>query len=137
MPPLDANDTSAPETAGQRLAILAEALYLANLLLLPGIAFIALATLYMKQRPSTPPLSRCHLLQTMSASLWAGLLLCIVSLLIILLGGLHSPYTWMVVIIYFTTCHTTLVLLGIVGLARAMAGKQFHYPLIGRRCSEQ
>ena len=29
----------------------------------------------------------------------------------------------MVVIIYFTTCHATLVLLGVMGLAKAMAGQ--------------
>jgi hypothetical protein len=56
----------------------------------------------------------------------------VVNLGIVLLGGYRSPHTWMVLIIYFTTCHATLVLLGVLGLSRAMAGQPFRYPLIGR-----
>jgi uncharacterized Tic20 family protein len=40
----------------------------------------------------------------------------------------------MIVIIYFTTCHSTLVLLGVLGLAKAMAGQKYIYPLLGRPC---
>jgi hypothetical protein len=36
------------------------------------------------------------------------------------------------VILYFTFCHSTLVLLGIVGLAKAMAGQCWQFPLVGR-----
>jgi hypothetical protein len=35
------------------------------------------------------------------------------------------------VILYFTCVHSLLVLLGMFGLARALAGKTFRYPLIG------
>jgi uncharacterized Tic20 family protein len=71
-----------------------------------------------------------------SASIWAGVMLVVVNLLIIMLGGYDSPHTWMIVIIYFTTVHATLVLLGTLGLARAMAGKHYHFPLVGRPCAE-
>ena len=67
-----------------------------------------------------------------SSSLWAGMLLVVVNVFIVLLGGYDGPYTWMIVILYFTTCHSTLVLLGILGLAKALAGKCFRYPIIGR-----
>jgi hypothetical protein len=112
--------------------VAAEALYLVNLLLLPGVGFLVLLALYLRNLRVAPPLAVCHLRQTLSASLWAGALLLVANVMILLLGGYHSPYTWMVVIIYFTTCHATLVLLGVMGLAKAMAGQCFRFPLVGR-----
>jgi len=117
---------------GQGLAVTAESLYILNLLLLPGLAFLVLLVVYRKNIHSAPALAVCHLRQTLSASLWAGALLLLANGLIMLLGGYHSPYTWMVVIIYFTTCHATLVMLGVLGLAKALAGQCFRYPLVGR-----
>ncbi len=115
----------------QGLAVAAESLYLCNLLLLPGLAFLALLWLHFRHRDNAPPLARGHLRQTLSASLWAGILLVIANLTIIALGGYDAPWTWVVVILYFTTAHTTLIVLGIVGLARALAGQAFRYPLVG------
>ncbi|MEW8508427.1 MAG: hypothetical protein AB2598_17160 [Candidatus Thiodiazotropha sp.] len=117
---------------GSATAITAESLYLANLLLIPGIAFLILVVIYYKQADASPPLARAHLDQTFSASLWAGVLLVIVNLVILLLGGYDGAYTWMVVIIYFTVCHSSLILIGMLGLAKAMAGKCYRYPLIGK-----
>lgn len=131
MPPSDAE----PEVAGSALATAAEALYLTNLLLAPGFAFAVLVWLYMKHIGSAPPLAQCHLRQTLSASLWAGVLLVIANGVILVLGGYHAPYTWVIVVLYFVTCHATLVLLGTLGLAKAMAGKAYRYPLIGRPCA--
>ena len=124
-----ASETTTP---GQGLAVLAESLYLANLLLAPGLAFGVLLYLYGKHAVAAPPLARCHLRQTLSASLWAGALLVLVNLLILLLGGYRAAYTWLVVILYFVVCHTTLVMLGIIGLAKAMAGQCYRFPLVGR-----
>jgi uncharacterized Tic20 family protein len=120
------------EVPGQGLAVAAEILYLVNLLLLPGIAFVALVAVYFRKIRRAPALAACHLRQTLSASLWAGGLLLVANASILLLGGYRSPNTWMVVIIYFTTCHATLVLLGVMGLAKAMAGQCYRYPLVGR-----
>ena len=131
--PRSENDGEAP---GQTLAVAAEALYIANLLLLPGLGFIILLRLYFRHRASAPALAVCHLRQTVSASIWAGVLLVIANLAIFLLGGYTSVNTWTVAIIYFTTCHSTLVLLGILGLAKAMAGQSFIYPLVGRPCEK-
>lgn len=123
-----------PEVAGQTLAVTAEALYLANLLVAPGLAFFILLALYFRRSEKTPPLADCHLRQTVRASIWGGILLVVANLLIILLGGYTAPTTWTIVILYFTTCHSTLVLLGVVGLAKAMAGRNYIYPLVGRPC---
>lgn len=130
------NEGPEPDPPGQGIAVSAEALYLANLLLLPGLAFLALLALWFAQRRDAPPLGRCHLRQTLSASLWAGAILVLANALIIAFGGYQQPATWVIVILYFTTCHSTLVLFGILGLARAMAGKLYVYPLIGRPCND-
>jgi hypothetical protein len=121
---------------GFALAVTAESLYLVNLMIVPGVAFLVLAALWLRHRASAPALARCHLAQTFAASLWAGGLLVIVNAAIIALGGYHSPHTWVVVILYFTTCHTTLICFGALGLARALAGRPFVFPLIGRPCSD-
>ena len=135
--PASANDSEeAPAVPGQRLAVAAESMYLANLLLLPGLAFAALLILWFKHRRWAPPLAICHLKQTLSASIWAGVALLLANALIILLGGYTAPATWVIVILYFTIGHSSLVLLGSIGLARAMAGKKYVYPLIGRVCHE-
>ena len=80
---------------------------------------------------AAPPLAAGHLRQTLSASLWAGALLVLVSLAVVFLGGLDRPATWALAIVYFVTCHAALVLLGALGLARAMAGQAFRFPLVG------
>ena len=130
--PLLAMDNTSESSQGLRLAITAESLFLVNLLLVPGLAFLALAVFFFRHRKTTDPLARCHLDQTFTASLWGGLLLVVVNIVILLLGGYDSAYTWMVVIIYFTICHSSLILIGMLGLAKALSGKCFKYPLIGR-----
>ncbi|HZW21121.1 hypothetical protein [Noviherbaspirillum sp.] len=114
-------------------AVQAEVLYLLNLLLFPGLAFIGLLWLAYRHRTSTNELVRCHLKQTLVASLWAGVLLTAVALGILALGGLFVPATWIVMILYVLCCHATLVLIGVFGLSRAMAGQTYVYPLIGSR----
>ena len=137
MPPSADNGAAGEEPQpGQSLAITAEALYLINLLLVPGVAFLVLLFLYWRYIGTAPALARCHLRQVVTVSLWAGGLLVAVNAVIILIGGYDSPYTWLVVVIYFTTFHATLVLLGTVGLAKAMAGQNYRYPLIGRPCDD-
>lgn len=114
-------------------AVQAEALYLINLLLVPGLAFLGLLWLARRHSGSVNQLTRCHMKQTIVASLWSGGLLTLVSIAILLLGGLHEPATWVLLILYFTCCHAVLVMFGILGLARALAGQVFVYPLIGSR----
>jgi hypothetical protein len=139
---MDQNSLDEPRPPGQppgavpgfALAVAAESLYLVNLMLAPGPAFLVLAALWLRHRRRAAPLARCHLAQTFSASLWAGGLLVFANAAIIFLGGYDSPHTWVVVILYFTVCHTTLICFGAVGLARALAGRPYVYPLIGRPC---
>jgi uncharacterized Tic20 family protein len=117
---------------GVGLAVIAEALYLANLLLLPGMSFLGLLALWWRGREHASPLARAHLAQTVSASLWGGLLLVLVNAMIVALGGYRGPHVWVLIIIYFTLVHSTLVVFGAYGLAKAMAGQCWRFPLVGR-----
>lgn len=134
MPPSAPSTPLQQQPDGQRLAVLAQALFLVNLMLAPGLGFIGVAWLWYRHHATGPQLARCHLEQTFRASLWAGVLLVIANIAVILLGGFHSVWTWVVVILWFTCVHSTLILLGVVGLVKAMAGKPFVFPVVGKRC---
>lgn len=125
------SDQQAP---GQSLAVLAETLYLVNLMLAPGLAFLGIVWLWLKRRRDAPPLARCHLDQTFFVSLWGGALIVVANALLFLWLGWDWEWTWVIVVIYFTCVHSTLILLGMLGLAKAMAGKPYVYPVIGPRC---
>lgn len=124
---------TAPVVPGQPLAVAAEVLYLVNLMLAPGLGFAALAWLWLTRGRTAPPLARNHLRQTFFVSLWGGLLLVCACLGFILLFGLDSGWTWTYVVIYFTCVHSSLILCGVLGLARAMNGQSYRFPLIGPR----
>ncbi|HFD32249.1 MAG TPA: hypothetical protein ENJ28_06020 [Gammaproteobacteria bacterium] len=119
---------------GQTLAVVAESLFLLNLVFLPVLGFIILLGLYLRYKNKAESLARCHLRQTFNASIWAGVMLVLVNGLIILLGGYHSPYVWIIVILYLTSIHSAFIMFGTFGLTRAMNGKHYHYPIIGRKC---
>jgi uncharacterized membrane protein len=119
------------EIPGKYLAVTAESLYLLNLLVLPGIAFLILTWLYFKYEKNSPALASCHLRQSFSASIWAGLLLLLLTSVVFFAGGYTSPYLWVVMILYFTICHSSLIIFGIFALVKALAGEKFHYPVIG------
>jgi hypothetical protein len=125
--------SAAESPAGQTLAVIAESLFLANLLLAPGLAFAVIAWLWFGKQ-AAPPLARCHLDQAFWVSLWGGLLIVVASSAILLLGGFDWEWTWVAVILYFTCVHSTLVVFGALGLAKAMAGRPYVYPLIGHHC---
>lgn len=116
---------------GPRLAILAEALFLANLLIAPGLAFLALLVLWRRHRDSAPLVVRNHLRQTVVASIYGGAMLVGVSIGIFLLGGLDDPWSWVLGILYFVSFHATLVIFGVVGLNHAILGRSWQYPFIG------
>lgn len=126
--------TQERDAPGQGLAVAAEALYLVNLMLAPGLGFLAIAWLRLKRRHDAPPLARCHLDQTFFVSLWGGALIVAICAAFLYFLGWDWEWTWVCVILYFTCIHSTLILLGMLGLAKAMAGKPYVYPYIGPRC---
>ena len=118
---------------GKDLAVLVESLYVANLLILPVLAFIILALIFLKKHGSLPALADSHLEQTMSASIWTGVFFVIVALTIMLMNlvGVEDVTLWIITVITFTIIHATMVLLGVFGLAKALSGKCCRYPLVG------
>lgn len=136
MPPLEHDDQVKPWVAppGLRLAVIAESLYLINLLLAPGLAFLLLVIMW-RRNPDAPALARCHFRQTLITSLWAGGLLGLFSAFVIVVAGYEFAHTWLFVLLYFTTFHSMFVLLGMLGLAKAMAGKPYRYPIFGVSCN--
>ncbi len=124
MQPLDSSD--------KKIAVISELLYLANLLILPGIAFLVLTRLFVKYRKNSSDFARSHLTQTFYASLVGGFLIVIIVTGVLLFGGFEGVYIWMWVILYFTLVHSTLVVFGALGLAKAMSSQSWQYPLFGR-----
>jgi hypothetical protein len=118
--------------AGKSLAVQAESLYLVNLMLAPGLAFLVLLLLYWRNRGCGDALAINHLSQTVGVSLAGGILIVVAVGLFLLSGGMQSGYTLMAVVLYFTFIHSSLILMGVIGLVKAMAGQRFVYPLIGR-----
>ena len=118
--------------AGKSLAITAQSLYLVNLMLAPGLAFVLLLLLYGLNRGRADALAMNHLSQTVGVSLVGGALIVVASTVLLLLGGLDSGYIWMVVILYFILIHSSLILMGVMGLVKAMDGQHYVFPLIGR-----
>lgn len=135
MPRSDENPPAEePAVEGQNLAVVAESLYVANLLILPFIAFFVLVTIFFKQHASAPPLARSHLEQTLYASIGIAImfLVCAVIILLLKAWGLEDVGLWMIVVIVFTIIHATMVLFGVLGLAKAMSGKCWQYPVFGK-----
>lgn len=117
---------------GRDLAIAVEAWFLVNLMLLPFIGFLSIVYLYRKHYQSAPVLAKNHLRQTLGVSLVGGCLLVFITISIALVGGFDSGYTWVMVVMYFTLVHTSLILMGAFGLSKALSGKSVCYVFIGR-----
>ena len=119
---------------GKDFAVLVESLYVANLLILPVLAFIILALIFLKKLGSLPALADSHLEQTMSASIWIGVFFFITALTVMLMNlvGVEDVTLWMIAIITFTIIHATMVLFGVFGLAKALSGKCWRYPVVGK-----
>lgn len=127
---------TATTDTGRRLALQAEGCYLVNLLLLPGVGFAVLLWLYLQHYDHAPPLARCHLAQTVRATLWGATVLISVTALTVAFGGTDSPLTWTVALLNAISIHTVFVLLGVVGLAHALAGNPYRFPLVGADCHD-
>ena len=120
-----ATDTPPQDATEHSQAGWAYVWYLLNISFLPGLGFLMLLLLWQRSRKRCQVFANAHARQGIIASILAGILLTVVSTAIVLVGGLSSPYTWVILILYFTLCHSALIILGIVGYARSSAGKRF------------
>lgn len=130
---LDESETDIP-VEGSNIAILAESLFLANLLLFPVIPFLALFYLYRKYKKKNnngqESLAFNHIRQTFIASILAGILIICVVAIFYFMTNISAAITWTIIITYFTCIHSVFVMYGIYGLAKAMAGQPVRFPFI-------
>ena len=93
---------------------------------------LLLAYVFIKYRRGQSELAKSHLTQTFYTSLIGAALIVIIISMLLFFGGFSSAYIWMWIILYFTLVHSTLVVFGALGLAKAMSSQPWQYPIIGR-----
>ncbi|HID83454.1 MAG TPA: hypothetical protein EYH06_12885 [Chromatiales bacterium] len=117
---------------GCDLAIAAEAFYIVNMVLAPGLGFMMLAALYPYCKRKRPPaIAMNHLRQAISATVWAIVIVSIFAVLLWVTGGYPSAYFWPLVTIYFVFFHIPMSVIGVIGFGKALAGENYRYPVIG------
>jgi len=116
----------------RRLSIIAQALFLLNISVLPFLAFLIQLVIYMAGGKNSHPQALEHQRQAILGSVTAGILLIIVSGLILFLGGFSSPYTWVLLITYFISIHSALILYGVFAIIKAIVDEPYRFPLLGR-----
>ncbi|MDJ0893174.1 MAG: hypothetical protein QNK18_18515 [Gammaproteobacteria bacterium] len=120
--------------AGCELAIAAQAFYITNMLLAPGLGAALLVFLYLHcARRKAPAIALNHLRQAIFATAWAGVVLAVFLGLIVVTGGYPSAWFWPLMGIYFVVFHLPMSWFGVQGLGRALAGEDYRYPLVGAR----
>lgn len=125
------NDIDQKETQKEtNVAMLAEGLFLANLLLIPVIPFLVLIYLFRKYADKPDSVAYNHLRQTLIASVLAGIFIVIIVGIFYFFSNTSAAVTWTIIITYLTCVHSLFVMLGIYGLAKAMAGQKVKFPLI-------
>jgi ABC-type multidrug transport system permease subunit len=112
------------------IAILAETLFLANLLLIPIIPFLVLFYLYKKYSSKSDSVAYNHLRQTLIASVLAGVFIVLIAGVFYFFSSTSAAITWTIIITYLTCVHSVFVMLGIYGLSKAMVGQKVKFPLI-------
>jgi hypothetical protein len=93
-----------------------------NLTFLPVLAFIIL--LLKLNKCDVNSLSDYHLKFAIKLNLIAAAALIFVSILMILLGGFNSGWTWVFVITYFVLVHTIFIVLAVWALIRSWSGNK-------------
>lgn len=127
------SDAELPErlpVPGEKQAVLAEIFYLANMTLLPVLGFIGLLLMW-RNRARLEPLARFHLTQTLRASLVVGAIAGSIAVWIIGFGDWRQPAAWYTIEGYFFAIHSPLTVFGMIGLAKAMAGLTWRFPVVG------
>lgn len=95
---------------------------LLNLTFLPVIGFIWLVILFNKTQQDT--IDHYHALLGIKLNLIAVVALGVVSLLVILVGGFDSVWTWVFLISYFTLVHTALIIVAVWAMIRSWSGQK-------------
>ncbi|MCW8886550.1 MAG: hypothetical protein OQK12_15080 [Motiliproteus sp.] len=114
----------------KQIPVVLQGLYLINLLALPVLALIPIIYLCKKHWKSEDLVILCHTRQVIATTLWFTVVVVGGGLMFWFLGE-HSPELWTVLIMYLIVFHTTFVMIGLIGLAKAITGKTYQPYLIG------
>jgi len=104
-----------------RAAVIAQSLYLCNLLILPGISFFILCY-YAYKRSQYSRLSQCHIVRATQFAFASGIFLTVLPFIYWWLTNQASD-SFVPILLYFVTFHAAFVLLGMFNLAKAMSRK--------------
>lgn len=114
----------------KRIPVILQGLYLMNLLALPILSMIPILYLCKKHWQSEDLVIRCHTRQVIATSIWFAIVVIGGSLLFWLFGR-HGPGLWTMLLMYLIIFHTTFVMIGLVGLAKAITDQTYQPYLIG------
>lgn len=103
-------------------AITSALLTLLNLTALPVIGFIGLLYMYSKTKPNN--IDHYYAVVGIKTSILAGIVLLAVTLLVVMMGGLESPWTWIYVTSYFVIVHASFILFATWALTRSWTGER-------------
>ncbi len=114
----------------KQIPVVLQGLYLINLLALPIIAAVPIIYLCKMHWHSDDLVTRCHTRQVIATTIWFAVVVIGGALLFWLVGN-HGPELWTMLLMYLIVFHTTFVMIGMVGLAKAITGKPYQPYLIG------
>ncbi len=103
-----------------QLANLSHGLYLANLIILPGVGLLLLLVFFFKYRNYNRWLN-IHLFRSVQLSILATVIL-LVPLLYILFSQ-QIQYYFAIMLLYFIIVHSGLILIGVINLALSMVNR--------------
>lgn len=112
-----------------RIGIWASALYLLNLLLLPGFAFLGLWWLRSHVMTLNSDFAEQYVTQNFRAAIVSGCVILGIPGIILMIS--NSIIAWTTALLWLLTSHATMVLLGALSLSRAMNGRPWVYPVFG------
>ncbi len=95
---------------------------LLNLTFLPVISFFILVFIYKKTQRGT--IDHYHARLGLKINIIAATALILVSILVILVSGFNSAWTWVFVITYFVIVHAGFIVFAVWALVRAWSGDQ-------------
>lgn len=116
----------------QSSGALAYSIYIANLLF-TGLGLVVLIAYSVRKSQGIKNLSNIHIKQSLLASILTTLVFIVINLYIIFFTPGHLSLTGLVILeVYYMFIVPICVIPGIVGLTRAINGKDYTFPMIGR-----
>ena len=124
--------TTTPEQ--DNTAVIAQAFFIGNLLFV-GVFYIALWLLYTLRYSTASTFSQQHLRQSLISSSVSTIIFIGINLFIILTDGYASLTGLVCLEVYFMIIVPLFLAVGLMGFIKAIQGKLFIYPFIGKHIS--